>query len=394
MAIPITCGECRKQFKVKDEHAGRKTRCTGCGALIRIPGEKIDAQEKGPPPPPLPSAPAVPPPPPEMPPRRAMTIEQPREEFNFDDPIDEEPVRFGSSQRRSATTSTPSGKWQSVASGLNSVAIGGCVIALNVLAMLILPHIIDRADGLDAVVTLLNWLMGIVLLTFVGFILGIFGRIRSQKAPNAGVRNLAGVSSILAMIATGLWGILVLLLVIIRLQMDGEGPGEGFVTLIKAMPYVLLIAILLAFIAEAMHARMLVKVNEIFRRDGLALFAQILFIVFLAIGGIFALTSLLSILGVFSDARGRNTAPPGLGGSDTLEMIQQIAWLASTIAYVILLFMTSRAMSDSPPPPRRSRGFDEDDAPPRRRSREREDRDREDRDRERRPRRPRDDYDD
>jgi hypothetical protein len=35
MAIPVAC-ECGKKFRAKDEHAGKRTRCPGCGTELRI----------------------------------------------------------------------------------------------------------------------------------------------------------------------------------------------------------------------------------------------------------------------------------------------------------------------------------------------------------------------
>ena len=37
MAIPVSCA-CGKQFRAKDEHAGKRGRCPGCGQPVQIPG--------------------------------------------------------------------------------------------------------------------------------------------------------------------------------------------------------------------------------------------------------------------------------------------------------------------------------------------------------------------
>jgi hypothetical protein len=394
MAIPLTCGECGKQFKVKEEYAGRKTRCTGCNALIRIPGEKIDDKQSTPAPkpraapPPLPRTPTAPPPPPQRPPQRIVTIEQPREDFDFDEP-DEEPVRPASRDRERGKSAK--GSWRAVASGVTSVAIGGMILALVALVLLLLP------DDLEPIASL-NWLIGLILFTLAGFVVGLTGKMRSRGAPDQSVRGLAGTSGILAMFATGVWGIVVILMVILRLQSDeGRGPASGALGMLYAMLYATPIAITLAFIAEAFHARMLAKVYYLFRRDGLATFSTVLFFVFLVLGGLFAIFFILLLLGTFSDGRRNPFAVTDT--VETLLVIQAILWLASTVAYIVLLFLTRGVVSggNPPPSPPRSR-FDEDDAPPRRRDRRSRDQDEDEDDRDRgrsRPsRRPRDDDDD
>lgn len=40
MAIEISCAACGKDFRVKDEMAGRKFRCSGCQATVPIPAAK------------------------------------------------------------------------------------------------------------------------------------------------------------------------------------------------------------------------------------------------------------------------------------------------------------------------------------------------------------------
>ena len=38
MAIETKCAKCEKKLKVKDELAGKKIKCPGCGATVNIPG--------------------------------------------------------------------------------------------------------------------------------------------------------------------------------------------------------------------------------------------------------------------------------------------------------------------------------------------------------------------
>jgi len=66
MAIVVSC-DCGKQFRTKDEHAGRKGRCPECGGLIAIPAA-TPVMGAGPPPsvptpPPILAHSPVPPPP-------------------------------------------------------------------------------------------------------------------------------------------------------------------------------------------------------------------------------------------------------------------------------------------------------------------------------------------
>jgi len=37
MAIEFSCESCGKRFTAKDEHAGRRAKCSGCGCATRIP---------------------------------------------------------------------------------------------------------------------------------------------------------------------------------------------------------------------------------------------------------------------------------------------------------------------------------------------------------------------
>lgn len=44
MAISIDCQECGEQYKLKDEFAGKKVKCTKCSAVIAVPGAVEQAQ--------------------------------------------------------------------------------------------------------------------------------------------------------------------------------------------------------------------------------------------------------------------------------------------------------------------------------------------------------------
>lgn len=37
MSIPVTCDECFTDFKVKDQHAGKRFRCKNCDAIVTVP---------------------------------------------------------------------------------------------------------------------------------------------------------------------------------------------------------------------------------------------------------------------------------------------------------------------------------------------------------------------
>ena len=37
MPIEFTCDECKKLYRVKDEHAGKKIRCPNCRGAVRVP---------------------------------------------------------------------------------------------------------------------------------------------------------------------------------------------------------------------------------------------------------------------------------------------------------------------------------------------------------------------
>lgn len=45
MSIKIEC-DCGKKAKVPDDVAGRKIKCPGCGAVLRVPGEKAEKASK------------------------------------------------------------------------------------------------------------------------------------------------------------------------------------------------------------------------------------------------------------------------------------------------------------------------------------------------------------
>lgn len=80
MPISFGCHQCSKQLQARDEFAGRRLKCPGCGTILTIPGSSTAA---APPPPPvfsdeLPTPPpmfeAEPPPPPPPPPPPAPTL--------------------------------------------------------------------------------------------------------------------------------------------------------------------------------------------------------------------------------------------------------------------------------------------------------------------------------
>lgn len=47
MPISVTCPSCSKTLKAKDEYAGKKTKCPGCGTVLKIPTVELD-DEHGP----------------------------------------------------------------------------------------------------------------------------------------------------------------------------------------------------------------------------------------------------------------------------------------------------------------------------------------------------------
>ncbi len=64
MPIAFGCHQCGKQLQARDEFAGRRLKCPGCGTILTIPGGAAAApppmlQESPPPPPSSPAAPAV-----------------------------------------------------------------------------------------------------------------------------------------------------------------------------------------------------------------------------------------------------------------------------------------------------------------------------------------------
>ncbi|MBT5017566.1 MAG: hypothetical protein HON04_02350 [Planctomicrobium sp.] len=42
MSIEFECDECFKKYRVKDEHAGRRLRCKGCGSGLRVPASDVE----------------------------------------------------------------------------------------------------------------------------------------------------------------------------------------------------------------------------------------------------------------------------------------------------------------------------------------------------------------
>lgn len=56
MPIALMCPHCTADFRVKDEHAGRRTNCPKCGQAVTIPGTPPSVS---PPPPPVPPPPVV-----------------------------------------------------------------------------------------------------------------------------------------------------------------------------------------------------------------------------------------------------------------------------------------------------------------------------------------------
>lgn len=43
MSIAVTCGQCGQSFRIKDEYAGRKTKCPACSAPLEIPASEYEA---------------------------------------------------------------------------------------------------------------------------------------------------------------------------------------------------------------------------------------------------------------------------------------------------------------------------------------------------------------
>ena len=42
MSIAVECASCERSIKVKDELAGRKIKCPGCGKLLTVPDEEVE----------------------------------------------------------------------------------------------------------------------------------------------------------------------------------------------------------------------------------------------------------------------------------------------------------------------------------------------------------------
>ena len=49
MPIKFTCPNCNKKFQAKDEFAGKKMKCSGCGNVVGIPAAAEEVPEKQPP---------------------------------------------------------------------------------------------------------------------------------------------------------------------------------------------------------------------------------------------------------------------------------------------------------------------------------------------------------
>ena len=47
MSIRVECESCGKVMNAKDEAAGKKTKCPGCGEILQVPANAIDAEEDG-----------------------------------------------------------------------------------------------------------------------------------------------------------------------------------------------------------------------------------------------------------------------------------------------------------------------------------------------------------
>jgi hypothetical protein len=334
-----------------------------------------------------------------------MTVAQPREDFAFDED-DAEPIVRGSDDRGRGNKRSGARAWESSGSGMMRVAVGGIIVAINLLIVLLLPTLL-RGSGPEAAI---NWLIGVAVLTLLGFIFGATGRLGTAGVPDPTAKSRAFIGGIIGIIATGFWFVTVVLVAIIRLQIGDGRPGQGTVTMLNLLTYTIPLSIFLAFIGEAFHAFALSRINQVFGRDGMGIFGLILFILFLVFGAVFFVMSLISI---FGDRDGFDDGPPGLGGDGATGMVFLILWLLSTIAYIVLLFLTrSAVMSGDPPPPRPNRnrgGRGRDDLPSRRqnpfgeddddrdrgrgRGRDRDRDDDDDDERPRRPRRPRDDDD-
>ncbi len=45
MSLSVTCPDCDKTLRVKDELAGKKVRCPGCSTVIPIPAKELEADD-------------------------------------------------------------------------------------------------------------------------------------------------------------------------------------------------------------------------------------------------------------------------------------------------------------------------------------------------------------
>lgn len=46
MSISVKCGNCGKTVKARDEHAGKKVKCPGCGAVLKVPAAEPPPNEE------------------------------------------------------------------------------------------------------------------------------------------------------------------------------------------------------------------------------------------------------------------------------------------------------------------------------------------------------------
>ena len=64
MPIAVTCGSCNGSFRARDDAAGKRFKCPGCGNPVVVPeaesSEFVALDEAAPPPAPIPPAPATP----------------------------------------------------------------------------------------------------------------------------------------------------------------------------------------------------------------------------------------------------------------------------------------------------------------------------------------------
>jgi hypothetical protein len=92
MPIPMTCA-CGRSLRIKDEFAGRRAKCPGCGTVLHVPLPEVNDEEE-----PLEVLPAEPPAA-EAPPREAIRAEPP--------PPEPAPPRPSSPKRRNPRRDEP-----------------------------------------------------------------------------------------------------------------------------------------------------------------------------------------------------------------------------------------------------------------------------------------------